>query len=273
MKVTRPLAEVVADLAVQFDGARRRLWVAVGLLADSEEPGELRALDDDFMVSTPRATAPQAALLLARATEARRALVEANVPLVRSLVRGRSDARELGQACSLALYKAADRFDPTRGAGFATCAKWWIRKAIQAAERARGPVSTTEHAVRAGRAARLADEAALLRLPDDGDDPEAIAIEAEEQRRRAEQLERLQAALDGLDPQIRRILLADAGGSDVDALGLPSARVRAMLAAGRRALALALGVDPSSPRRATHRGSARPLPPEFTAQGDLFGST
>lgn len=255
----RPLADVVTDLAAAWDRARRRLWAAVGLLeAEDVDPGELRAEDDDFNLSRPLATTPEAERLLAAAIEARADLVAANIGLVRSMVRGRPDARELAQAGTLGLYRAADRFDPTRGAHFATAAKWWIRKAIKAAERNRGPVPVTEHATRTGACPRIVDaDTALERARTDAD-PELAALEAEAEAERAHRIERLRHALDILDPATRRAVLADAAGERLE----PADRRRA--SAGRRALAVALGVDPS-PRGRTHRGSARPL-----QQGDLF---
>jgi RNA polymerase sigma factor (sigma-70 family) len=256
----RPLAEVVTDLAAAWDRARRRLWTAVGLLAaEDADPGELRTEDDDFHLSRPLATTPEAEQLLATAIEARADLVASNVGLVRAMVRGRPDARELAAAGHLALYKSADRFDPRRGAHFATCARWWIRKAIRASERARGPMAVTEHAARTGKAPRIAGPDAALQRPDDAPDPERAALEAEEAAAQAHRLDRLRHALDTLDPQVRRLVLADAAGEDV------APDDRRLVAAGRRALATALGLDPSLPRRATHRGSARPA-----MQGDLF---
>lgn len=262
MTCRRPdLAEAVARLALEFDLARRELWSAVGLLPSVDaEPGELRARDDNFEASTPRAVTHETAALLQRAVSARHRLVEANVPLARALAKGRHDARELAAAGNLALYKAADRFDPARGAGFATCAKWWIRKAFQASERAARPVSSTEHAVRAGRAAQVVDVAALETAVGDGD-PEEALIDRETRIEQAARIEQLQAALDRLDPTVRRILL----GEEVE--GLPASRSRTLAAAGRRALARALGVDPESKGRA-YRGTARAL--EDAQQRSLF---
>lgn len=256
----RPLAEIVTELAAAWDLARRRLWVAVGLLAaEDAEPGELRTEDDDFNLSRPLATTPEAERLLAAAIEARADLVAANIGLARSMVQGRPDARELAQAGTLGLYRASDRFDPTRGAHFATAARWWIRKFIRAAERSRGPMGVTEHAARRGLAPRIVDADTAADRFHEAADPERAALEAEDEAERAERLDRLRAALEQLDPRIRRLVLADAAGEDV------APDDRRLVAAGRRALATALGLDPSSPRRATHRGSARPA-----TQFDMF---
>lgn len=67
--------------------------------------------------------------------EAWEALVKANLRLVVSIASryaGRAELPDLIQAGNLGLLRAADNFDPSRGAKFSTYAMWPIREAIYA---------------------------------------------------------------------------------------------------------------------------------------------
>lgn len=64
----------------------------------------------------------------------RQALVRANQRLVLAIARRHVDGvmslRDLVHAGNVGLLRAIDRFDAGRGLPFATCAAWWIRRAI-----------------------------------------------------------------------------------------------------------------------------------------------
>ena len=71
---------------------------------------------------------------VARAEDARRRLIEANLRLVVSIARRYQRRRlplaDLIQEGNLGLFHAVDRFDYRRGYRFSTYATWWIRQAI-----------------------------------------------------------------------------------------------------------------------------------------------
>src|ERR1700704_6480250 len=68
---------------------------------------------------------------------ARRLLIEAHLPLVRSIARQQLrpglELRDLTQEGVIGLIQAIDKFDPHRRVRFATYASWWVRQAIQRA--------------------------------------------------------------------------------------------------------------------------------------------
>jgi RNA polymerase sigma factor (sigma-70 family) len=73
----------------------------------------------------------------AQAAAARRQVIRANLWMVPIIVRryyhqGGSVFDDLVAEGNLGLYKAFDRFDPTRGFRFSTYAKWWVTDAVTA---------------------------------------------------------------------------------------------------------------------------------------------
>jgi RNA polymerase sigma-32 factor len=71
---------------------------------------------------------------------AREALILAHAPMVRAMARrltwSRSQGEDLVQEGYLGLLKAAERFDPSRGARFSTYARYWVRYHLQKFTRA-----------------------------------------------------------------------------------------------------------------------------------------
>jgi RNA polymerase sigma factor (sigma-70 family) len=82
------------------------------------------------------------AALSADGRKARQALIHAHLPLVvdmaRSTPRGHMPIEDLIQEGNFGLMKAVDKFDPTRGVRFSTCASWWIWAKMQRAVSYRG---------------------------------------------------------------------------------------------------------------------------------------
>lgn len=118
--------------------------------------------------------------------EAHDALLHANLGLVvmfaRRYQRPGVPVLDLIAEGNLGLLTAADRFDPERGHRFATYAKWWVRRAIQAAlPRLAGVVRVPASRHAGPRAARL-DAAQPLAEPEpsgDGIDEPAACEEAQ----------------------------------------------------------------------------------------------
>jgi RNA polymerase sigma factor for flagellar operon FliA len=106
-------------------------------------------------------------------TDEARALVEANLPLVRHVLSGvaahyprHADREELAQAATLGLVEAAARFDLGRGVPFERWAALRIRGAIVDAVRALDfAPRTLRSAARDAESARVALEASLGRTP------------------------------------------------------------------------------------------------------------
>lgn len=95
--------------------------------------------------------------------EASRALIEAHSPMVRAMARrlswSQTQNEDLVQEGFLGLLKAASRFDPTKGARFATYARYWVRYHLQRFARANRRIvslSRTRNMVKARNGVRNA---------------------------------------------------------------------------------------------------------------------
>jgi len=201
-------------------------------------------------------------------TELKNELVERNLGLV---LRQAGQFEHLGlppadlvQEGNAGLLRAAERFDPQRGVGFAAYALWWIRhsivRAIQNHSRTVRLPSNQHDALRLFRRSVVSLERRLGREPTGDEIAEALGVSGN----RVDDLRRLQASAlsldakqgDEEDAELRLVdLLADPGASSaIDALEEASvarsvlAEIAQLPERDQRILFARYGLDGSPPR-------------------------
>ncbi len=138
----RRRAEALRSALAAIPEARRALGedACAGPAPSDTEP-LLRVVADlpELGVDPTAPAARRVARAAARHRRAKERLVLHHLRLVVACARGFEGRGvplvDLIQEGNLGLMQAADRFDPDRGAGFSTCAVWWIRKRLERATR------------------------------------------------------------------------------------------------------------------------------------------
>jgi RNA polymerase primary sigma factor len=218
--------------------------------------------------------------------QAWKVLVEANLPLVVNIARGYQgyglDLADLIQEGAFGLMQAATKFDPARGARFATLATWWIRSTIQRAladygRAIRLPFAQVKKQQRLARAqARLAQEFGASATVEEV--AEALGCDVatvQQMLQQAQQIWSLDAPLAGTDPDPIPLAETFADPKAEEALEAIEASVSSLTAwevlqvlpaQERQMLILHFGLDGQKPRSLREIGPLLGISSEWARQ-------